>query len=165
MRRIALLSDTHSYIDERILNHINEVDEVWHAGDIGDISITDKLAQLKPLKAVYGNIDNNVLRQEFDETLVFQCEQVKVLMTHIGGRPRKYNTRVINLLNEHRPKLFVCGHSHILTIKNDPSFSLLFMNTGAAGKHGFHPVRTIIRFSITDNSIHDLEVIEYENRY
>ena len=126
MRRIALLSDTHNYIDERILSHIKEVDEVWHAGDIGDISITDKLAQLKPLKAVYGNIDNNVLRQEFDETLVFQCEQVKVLMTHIGGRPRKYNTRVINLLNEHRPKLFVCGHSHILTIKNDPSFSLLF---------------------------------------
>ena len=165
MRRIALLSDTHSYIDERILSHIKEVDEVWHAGDIGDISITDKLAQLKPLKAVYGNIDNNVLRQEFDETLVFQCEQVKVLMTHIGGRPRKYNTRVINLLNEHRPKLFVCGHSHILTIKNDPSFSLLFMNPGAAGKHGFHPVRTMIRFSITDNSIHDLEVIEYKNRY
>jgi len=165
MKRIALLSDTHSYIDDRILNHVADADEVWHAGDIGDIAVTDELQKVKPLKAVYGNIDNNVLRQEFEETLIFECEDVKVIMTHIGGRPGKYNARVANLLKEHQPKLFICGHSHILAVKNDPAYNVLFMNPGAVGKHGFHPVRTMLRFSITDDRIHDLEVIEYENRY
>lgn len=165
MRRIALLSDTHSYIDENILKYISEVDEVWHAGDIGDISVTDRISELKPLKAVFGNIDNNVIRQEFDEALIFECENVKVCMIHIGGRPGKYNSKSLQLIRNNRPKLFICGHSHILTVKNDPTHSLLFMNPGAAGKHGFHPVRTMLRFSITNDRIHDLEVIEFENRY
>lgn len=165
MKRIALLSDTHSYIDDRILKHLSEVDEVWHAGDIGDISVTDKIAKIKPLKAVYGNIDNNEVRQEFKEYLIFDCENVKVCMIHIGGRPGKYNSRSLELIKENKPKLFICGHSHILTVKNDPKYDLLFMNPGAAGKHGFHPVRTMLRFSITGERIHDLEVIEYEKRH
>lgn len=165
MKRIALLSDTHSYIDDRILKHLSEVDEVWHAGDIGDISVTDKIAKIKPLKAVYGNIDNNEVRQEFKEYLIFDCESVKVCMIHIGGRPGKYNSRSVELIKENKPKLFICGHSHILTVKNDAKYDLLFMNPGAAGKHGFHPVRTMLRFSITGERIHDLEVIEYEKRH
>lgn len=165
MKRIALLSDTHSYIDDRILKHLSEVDEVWHAGDIGDISVTDEISKIKPLRAVYGNIDNNVIRQEFKETLTFKCEDVKVCMIHIGGRPGRYNPKSLQLIEENHPKLFICGHSHILTVKNDPNFNLLFMNPGAAGKHGFHPVRTLLRFSISKDRIHDLEVIEYENRY
>lgn len=165
MKRIALLSDTHSYIDDRILKHLSEVDEVWHAGDIGDISVTDRIAKIKPLRAVYGNIDNNEVRQEFKESLIFDCESVKVCMIHIGGRPGKYNSRSLELIKENKPKLFICGHSHILTVKNDPKYDLLFMNPGAAGKHGFHPVRTMLRFSITGERIHDLEVIEYEKRH
>lgn len=165
MKRIALLSDTHSYIDDRILKHLSEVDEVWHAGDIGDISVTDEIAKIKPLKAVYGNIDNNEVRQEFKEYLIFDCESVKVCIIHIGGRPGKYNSRSVELIKENKPKLFICGHSHILTVKNDAKYDLLFMNPGAAGKHGFHPVRTMLRFSITGERIHDLEVIEYEKRH
>lgn len=165
MKRIGLLSDTHSYIDNNILRHLEETDEVWHAGDIGDLSVTDQISAIKPLRAVYGNIDNNTIRQEFNENLIFECEEVKVCMTHIGGRPGKYNSRSIELIKEHKPNLFVCGHSHILTVKNDPLYHLLYMNPGAAGKHGFHHVRTMLRFSITGKRIHDLEVIEYENRY
>ena len=165
MKRIGLLSDTHGYLDDRMLELLEECDEIWHAGDIGTEKLSARLGQIRPLRAVYGNIDNNVLRQEFEETLIFQCEDVKVMMTHIGGRPGKYNARVASLIKEHKPKLFICGHSHILAVKNDPAFNVLFMNPGAVGKHGFHPVRTMLRFSITDDRIHDLEVIEYENRY
>ncbi|MFV0565190.1 MAG: metallophosphoesterase family protein [Flavobacteriaceae bacterium] len=165
MKKILLLSDTHSYIDETILKHVKQADEVWHAGDIGDIAVTDAIQKLKPLKAVFGNIDNAEIRAEFPENNRFMCEDVAVWITHIGGYPSAYNMRVRNELKANPPKLFICGHSHILKVMPDKKLNLLHMNPGAVGKHGFHKVRTMLRFTIDGEKIGNLEVIEFENRY
>lgn len=165
MIKILLLSDTHSYIDNDILKYVKQADEVWHAGDIGDIGVTDVIKKLKPLKAVYGNIDNTTIRSEFPEHNRFMCEGIDVWITHIGGYPKAYNVRIREEIKLNPPKLFICGHSHILKVMPDKQLNLLHMNPGAAGKHGFHKVRTMLRFTIDGNKIDNLEVIEFEKRY
>ena len=161
MRRILLISDTHGYIDKTILNHVKKVDEVWHAGDIGNIEVTDAIKELKPLRAVYGNIDSAKIRAEFPEHNRFLCENIDVWITHIGGYPGRYDRRVREDIKVNPPKLFICGHSHILKVINDKSLSLLHMNPGAIGKHGLHKVRTMLRFTIDSSKIDNLEIIEF----
>ncbi|WGF91171.1 metallophosphoesterase family protein [Aequorivita marisscotiae] len=162
MKKILLLSDTHSYIDEKILTYVKQADEVWHAGDIGDLSVTDAIKKLKPLRAVYGNIDGTEARMEFPLHNRFMCDGVDVWITHIGGYPGKYNPSIRHEIYANPPKLFICGHSHILKVMPDKSTGLLHMNPGAAGKHGFQKVRTMLRFEIEGELIKNLEVIEFE---
>ena len=164
MVRILLLSDTHSYIDDQILKFVKQTDEVWHAGDIGDIKVSDTIAALKPLRAVYGNIDNAQIRTEFPLDNEFTVEGVSVYMTHIGGYPSKYNQRTREKLQLNPPDIFISGHSHILKVMPDKKLNLLHMNPGAAGKHGFHSIRTMLRFTIDTKEIKDLEVIELGKR-
>lgn len=162
MKKILLLSDTHSYIDDAILKYVKQADEVWHAGDIGNLEVTDVIKALKPLRAVYGNIDDAKARIEFPEHERFKCESVEVWMTHIGGYPNKYEKRVKDELFKNPPKLFICGHSHILKVIPDKKLNLLHMNPGAIGKHGLHKVRTMLRFTIDNDKIDNLEVIEFK---
>jgi putative phosphoesterase len=163
--KIGLLSDTHSYLDPKVFMYFKDCDEIWHAGDIGDPDITAELKSFKPLRAVFGNIDNKELQSKFPEDLRFTCEGIKVFITHIGGTPPKYNQRVRPLLDEYHPDLFICGHSHILCIKRDPQLhNMLFINPGAAGNHGFHRVKTLVRFVVDDKKISDMEVIELGKR-
>lgn len=164
MKKILLLSDTHSYIDHQILKFVKQADEVWHAGDIGDLKVTDTLQKLKPLRAVYGNIDNNEARSEFPLDNKFTLEKVAVWITHIGGYPNNYNQRVKEELKKNTPKLFITGHSHILKVVFDKKLNLLHINPGAAGKHGFHKVRTMVRFELNASKIENMEVIELETR-
>ena len=147
-------------MDERILHYANEADEIWHAGDIGNLEVTDKLEALKPLKAVYGNIDNAKIRKEFPLNNRFMCEGIDVWITHIGGYPGKYSPAVKEEIKKNPPKIFISGHSHILKVMNDKNLNLLHMNPGAAGKQGFHKKRTMLRFKIDGKEISDLEVIE-----
>lgn len=160
MKRIGLLSDTHSFLDQRVFQYFEECDEIWHAGDIGDISVADELAAFRPFKAVYGNIDDHMVRQTYPENLRFECEGVDVWITHIGGYPGRYDRRVRDAIREKSPKLFICGHSHILKVMPDKKLDLLHINPGAAGNHGFHKVKTLIRFTLEAGTIKDLEVIE-----
>tara|TARA_R110002049_G_scaffold2956_1_gene23801 strand:+ start:4102 stop:4596 length:495 start_codon:yes stop_codon:yes gene_type:complete len=160
MTKILLLSDTHSYIDDTILKYVAQADEVWHAGDIGNLTVTDTLKKLKPLKAVYGNIDDDKARLEFPLDNKFMCEDVAVWMTHIGGYPNKYNVRIRQQIKETPPKIFISGHSHILKVMFDKNLNLLHMNPGACGTYGFHQVRTMLRFTIDGSDIKNLEVIE-----
>lgn len=160
MKKIGLLSDTHGYWDDKLKIHFAECDEVWHAGDIGSLSLTAKFEAFKPFRAVYGNIDGADVRAAFPEFLRFYIEGVDVLITHIGGYPGKYDPRVRAILQTKPPKLFICGHSHILKVMYDKKFGCLDMNPGAAGKYGFHKVRTLLRFVIDAGNIRDLEVIE-----
>ncbi|SEL96785.1 hypothetical protein SAMN04487910_3749 [Aquimarina amphilecti] len=160
MKKILLLSDTHSYIDDRILHYVHEADEVWHAGDIGDLKVTDKIEAIKPLRAVYGNIDDDKARVCFPLHQRFSCEEVSVWITHIGGYPPKYNRNTIEEIKTNPPQLFICGHSHILKVIPDKNNNVLHMNPGAAGKHGFHKVRTMLRFTLSKGKIENLEVIE-----
>ncbi|MFV0220043.1 metallophosphatase family protein [Empedobacter falsenii] len=162
MKKILLLSDTHSYIDDRILEYAQQADEIWHAGDIGDISVTDKLAEIKPLRAVYGNIDDNKAREEFPLNNRFTLEGVDIWITHIGGYPGKYNPTIRKEITENPPKLFICGHSHILKVMPDKQLGLIHMNPGAVGKHGFQKVRTMLRFELNEGKIENLEVIEFK---
>ncbi|WP_445738722.1 metallophosphoesterase family protein [Mariniflexile sp.] len=164
MIKILLLSDTHSYIDDDILKYVKQADEVWHAGDIGDLKVSDAIKQLKTLRAVYGNIDDAKMRGEFPENSRFMCEGVDVWITHIGGYPGAYNMRIRDEIRANPPKLFICGHSHILKVMPDKKLDLLHMNPGAVGKHGFHKVRTMLRFTIEGSKIDNLEVIEFEKR-
>jgi len=164
MTKILLLSDTHSYIDDKILKYAVQADEIWHAGDIGSLEVTDALKKIKPLRAVYGNIDNHIIQKEFPLNNRFFCDQVDVWMTHIGGYPPKYNTRIRKEIKENPPKLFICGHSHILKVMRDKRLNVLHMNPGACGKHGFHQVRTMLRFEIDGDDIKNLEVIELGKR-
>ena len=164
MQKILLLSDTHSYIDDAILKHVKQADEVWHAGDIGDLSVTDEIKALKPLRAVFGNIDDAKARTESPLHNRFMCECVDVWITHIGGYPPKYNGKVPYALKENPPDLFITGHSHILKVIPDKTLNLLHMNPGAVGKHGFHKKRTMLRFKIDGKDIKDLEIIEFERR-
>jgi len=160
MKKILLLSDTHSHIDERILHFVSEADEVWHAGDIGDLAVTDAIAALKPLKAVYGNIDDHKARSSFSLDLKFDCEGMKVWITHIGGYPGKYNQRIREEIKQNPPQIFIAGHSHILKVQWDKSIQCMHLNPGACGVSGFHQMRTMLRFSIDKGSLKDLEVIE-----
>lgn len=161
MKKILLLSDTHSYIDDRIIHFAEQADEIWHAGDIGSIEISDKLkATGKPFIAVYGNIDNTEIRKEFPLNQRWMCEGVDVWITHIGGYPKKYSPAVRDEIRQNPPKLFICGHSHILKVMMDKDLGLLHMNPGAAGKHGWHKQRTMLRFVIDGENIKDLEVIK-----
>lgn len=164
MTKILLLSDTHSHIDDVILKYAVQADEIWHAGDIGDISVTDRLSKIKPLRAVFGNIDNTIIQQQFPLNNRFMCEGVDVYMTHIGGYPPKYNPRTRLEIHKKPPKLFICGHSHILKVMMDKKYKVLHMNPGACGKHGFHQVRTMLRFEIDGADIKKLEVVELGKR-
>lgn len=161
MKKILLLSDTHGYIDDAILKHVKYADEVWHAGDIGDLTVVDHIKKLKPLKAVYGNIDDAKARTEFPLHNRFMCENVDVWITHIGGYPPRYNNKIRDELIVNPPDIFITGHSHILKVMPDKKLNLLHMNPGAVGKHGFHKVRTMLRFKIDGKHIKDLEVIEF----
>lgn len=161
MTRVLLLSDTHGYMDEDILKYVRQADEVWHAGDIGHISVTDTIKELKPLRAVYGNIDGKEVRAEFPLDQQFLCEKVSVWITHIGGYPGRYTPRVKSSIAENTPRIFISGHSHILKVMPDKKLNLLHMNPGAIGKHGFHKARTMLRFEIDGEKIQNLEVIEY----
>jgi len=160
MKKILLLSDTHSHIDERILHFVSEADEVWHAGDIGDLTVTDAISALKPLRAVYGNIDDHKARSSFPLDLKFDCEGMKVWITHIGGYPGKYNQRIRTEIKQNPPQIFVAGHSHILKVQWDKSIQCMHLNPGACGISGFHQMRTMLRFSIDKGTLKDLEVIE-----
>ena len=162
MKKILLISDTHGYIDEKIVKYANKVDEIWHAGDVGDISVSDKLKKIKPLRGVYGNIDDQKIRAEFPLHNRFICEKVNVWITHIGGYPKKYNPKILEELKSNPPDLFICGHSHILKVMNDKELDLLHMNPGAIGKHGLHRVRTMIQFEINGEKIENLSVIEFK---
>ncbi len=160
MKKILLLSDTHSHMDDVILKYVDMADEVWHAGDIGNLEVTDIIKKRKPLRAVYGNIDDATARLEFPLHNRFMCENVDVWITHIGGYPDKYNPNIRSELQNNPPKLFICGHSHILKVQFDKKLNLLHMNPGAAGISGFHQVRTMLRFTIDGEKIQDLEIIE-----
>jgi len=162
--RIGLISDTHSYIDKPILDQLEKCDEIWHAGDFGNKEIAEKLAAIKPLKGVYGNIDGPELRHLYPEQLSFDCENVKVLMRHIGGAPPNYNPETRKELLLHKPKLFISGHSHILKVMYDQRYDCLHINPGAAGKQGWHKVRTIIRLTIDGKEMKDCEVVELGKR-
>jgi uncharacterized protein len=160
LTRIGLISDTHNFLDDAVTKHFANCDEIWHAGDFGNISIADKLKSVKPLRGVYGNIDGQALRSIYPEQIVFYCEAVKVMIRHIGGYPPRYNPETKKELSVHRPQLFISGHSHILKIMYDEKLNCLHMNPGAAGKQGWHKVKTLIRFVIDDKEIKNCEVIE-----
>ena len=164
MKKILLLSDTHGFIDEQILKFVKQSDEVWHAGDIGNLKVTEAIKELKPLVCVYGNIDGKDARAEFPLDQKFDREGVSIWMTHIGGYPKRYNQRVRKDLEAIAPKLFICGHSHILKVQYDEQYRLLHLNPGAAGKVGFHKVRTMLRFNLDAGEIKNLEVIELAKR-
>lgn len=160
MTKILLLSDTHSHIDDTILKYVAQADEVWHAGDIGDLVVTDTIKGKKPLRGVYGNIDDDKARMEFPLHNRFMCEDISVWITHIGGYPGKYNPNIKAEMKANPPKLFICGHSHILKVIFDKKNNLLHINPGAAGKSGFHQIRTMLRFVIEGDAIKNLEIIE-----
>lgn len=164
MKRIGLLSDTHSYLDPMVFEHFSACDEIWHAGDFGSYELVEQLRRFKPLRGVYGNIDGSDIRAELDEQLVFECEKVRVLMRHIGGAPPRYNPETRNELAINRPNLFISGHSHILKVVYDEKIACLHMNPGAAGNQGWHKVRTLIRFVIDAEDMRDCEVIELGKR-
>lgn len=164
MLRIGLLSDTHGYWDEKYATYFKDCDEIWHAGDIGSDILVAKLSLLKPLRAVYGNIDGQSIRISYPKIAHFTVEEVKVMMTHIGGYPGRYNPEIRPELYATRPNLFIAGHSHILKVAFDKNLNCLYINPGAAGKSGFHQVRTLVRFTIDGANIRDLEVIELGSR-
>lgn len=160
MTRIGLISDTHYFLDDAVFKHFKNCDEVWHGGDFGNAELAEKLSAFRPLKGVYGNIDGPDIRSVYPEQLFFTCEGVKVMMRHIGGYPPKYNPETKKELLIHRPQLFISGHSHILKVMYDEKLSCLHMNPGAAGKQGWHKVRTLIRFVVDGKEMKDCEVIE-----
>ena len=164
MKKILLLSDTHGHIDDRILKYVTDADEVWHAGDIGDLSVTDAIKKLKPLRAVYGNIDSTEARMEFPLHNRFMCENIDVWITHIGGYPGKYSPDIREIIKRNPPDLFICGHSHILKVMKDPKLNLLHINPGAAGRHGFHKVRTLVLMEVNGKKMENIRVVELGTR-
>jgi uncharacterized protein len=163
--KIGLLSDTHSFLDPKIFQYFRDCDEIWHAGDLGDEAVSRELEQFKPFRAVYGNIDSKELQIRYPEDLWFQCEGLDIWITHIAGTPPRYNPRVNKLLKARIPDIMICGHSHILGVKRDAAHNnMLYINPGAAGNQGFHSVKTIIRFSITNRVIANMEVMELGKR-
>jgi len=162
--QIGLISDTHGHIDERILHHFSACDEIWHAGDIGDFKVTNALAEVAPLVAVHGNIDDQLMRRDFPEHQHIERGGCKIWMTHIGGRPGRYASGIRSGLHQYAPDIFICGHSHLLIVKKDASWGGLYMNPGAAGRQGFHRMRTIMRFSLEGGNVLNPEVIELGTR-
>ena len=160
MTRIGLLSDTHSFLDHAVLKHFKKCDEIWHAGDIGNESVLDQLKAFKPIRAVYGNIDSHIIRKECPLHQRFKCEDVDVWITHIGGYPERYSRFIQKEIETNPPQFFICGHSHILKIQFDKTHQVLFINPGAMGKQGFHKVRTMVRFELSNGKIKKMEVIE-----
>lgn len=161
MKRIGIISDTHGTFDDTLRDFLRDVDEIWHAGDIGSLETADLIAAFKPLRAVTGNVDGGLIRRAYTDFLAFDCEGVRVLMTHIGGYPRHYDPRAVRQIQAMRPKLFIAGHSHILKVMYDPVYELLAVNPGAAGEYGFHKVRTAIRLVIDGEEMRDMEVGEW----
>ncbi len=164
MQKILLLSDTHGYFDEKLVKYVQSVDEVWHAGDIGTLDVCQHIEKLKPLKAVYGNIDGQGIRKVYPKNAIFNCEGVKVFITHIGGYPAKYSADARAVILQEKPALFICGHSHILKIMYDKQFGLFHLNPGACGMQGFHQVKTALRFAIDGTEIKNMEIIELGKR-
>ena len=162
--KILILSDTHGHLDDRIIYYTKKVDEIWHAGDIGSIELIDLLKKTVKVNAVYGNIDGKKIRSSYNEYLSFFCEKISILLIHIAGKPLYYNKKTNELIKKHKPKILVCGHSHILKVVNDKKNNLLYINPGAAGKFGFHKKRTMIKIEIINNELKKLEVIEL-NKY
>ena len=160
MTRIGLLSDTHGFIHPSLYDFFKDVNEVWHAGDIGNLKTADELRAFKPVRAVYGNIDGTDIRKHYQETEIFDCEEMKVMMIHIGGYPGKYEKKASDLIQLHRPQLFISGHSHILKVMYDKKNELMHMNPGAAGKFGSHKFMTALRFEIDGREIKNLEILE-----
>ena len=158
------MSDTHGFFDEKLLEVFADCDELWHAGDIGSMALVEQLEQFKPLKAVYGNIDDAKIRSAFPLNLRFDCEGMDVFMTHIGGYPGRYNKRVRDIITANPPDLYICGHSHILKVMPDAKHQLLHMNPGACGNHGFHKIKTVLRFTVNAGKVTDLEAIELGKR-
>ena len=165
MKRIGLLSDTHAWWDEKYIEHFACCDEIWHAGDIGSLDVADRLAAFRPLRAVYGNIDGQEIRTVYPQIQRFTIEGAEVVMKHIGGYPGKYDPSIVHSLLVHPPKLFISGHSHILKVKYDKTLDILHINPGAAGRYGFHKVRTLVRFTIDNGTFKDLEVIELADKF
>ncbi len=162
---VGIISDTHGYLDSQIATYFSSCEEIWHAGDIGTIAVLDALDEIAPVKAVYGNVDSQQIRLRCPEDLVIRAGELKIFLTHIAGKPGKYNPRVRSILNRERPDIIICGHSHILKITKDPVFdNLLYINPGAAGRHGFHHQKTVVRMSIDNGVITNLEVIELGKR-
>ena len=161
MKKIILLSDTHNSLDKRFTKHFQNADEIWHAGDIGDIKIIDQLRMYAKVRAVWGNIDNHIIRSEFKKNLFFKCEGMKVMMTHIGGYPGRYSKKIISIIEQANPDIFISGHSHILKVIYDKKNNLLHMNPGAMGDYGIHKVKTILSFIIEDEKVKNLNIIEF----
>lgn len=164
MKRIGLMSDTHGYVDPKVFEYFKDVDEIWHAGDVGSIDVIDQLEKFKPVKGVYGNIDNAELRMVWPKDQVFYCEEMKVCITHIAGKPGRYNREAFGLIKKEKPQIFVCGHSHILLVKFDSLINALWLNPGACGFKGFHQVKTLLRFTINKDKIEDMEIVEIGKR-
>ncbi len=163
--RIGLISDTHGHLDPKVFEYFKECDEIWHAGDIGTLEVANELVAFKPFKAVYGNIDGLEIRHQYPEHLKFICEGKKIWITHIGGYPPRYNAKILKALKEDTPDIFICGHSHILKVISDPKLNnLVHMNPGAAGRQGFHKIRTLLRFTILEGKLADLQAIELGTR-
>ena len=164
MKQIVLLSDTHHTLDERFFSHFENADEIWHAGDIGSLDVTDQLKNFAPVRAVFGNIDNHKIRAHFKKTLLFRCEDVKVMMIHIGGYPNRYAKGIKDRLEEIQADLFICGHSHILKVMYDKKIKTMHMNPGAIGDFGIHQVKTVLCFTIDGKDIKELRVVEFPKR-
>ena len=164
LTKIGIISDTHNHLDERIVSHLSDVDEIWHAGDIGEYGIIEQLEDITTVRAVYGNIDGQGIRDQCPENLIFEIDGLKVVITHIGGYPYKYTSRVRKLLETERPNLYICGHSHITKILPDKKLNLLHINPGAAGTHGFHHIRTLVKVDIRDGKMENLRVVELGKR-
>lgn len=164
MAKVGLLSDTHGFLDDHILHYFKDCDHIWHAGDIGDLHITDVLERQASVKAVYGNIDGHTLRSVWPENQVFQLEGIRVLITHIAGYPGRYNSRTKALIQQHRPQIVMVGHSHIVKVIRDPKDNHLHINPGAAGVHGFHKIRTIATLQIEKGRLFDFKLIELGKR-
>lgn len=163
--KIGLISDTHGFLDPRVFEHFRNCDEIWHGGDFGDMAVAKALEDFKPLRGVYGNIDNKDLQSRFPEDLWFICDGLNIWMTHIGGAPPRYNPRIKKLLKTRVPDIFICGHSHILRVARDPAYGgMLYINPGAAGNQGFHYMKTLVRFEIEGKEVKNLEVIELGRR-
>lgn len=160
MKRIGLMSDTHGYVDPKIYEYFKDVDEIWHAGDVGTIDVIEELEAFKPVRGVYGNIDDHIIRATWPKVNAFGCEGMKILITHIAGKPYRYTSEAHDQINAHQPNVFVCGHSHILLVQFDKQINSLWLNPGACGYKGFHHVKTILRFSIDAGKIKDMEAIE-----
>jgi putative phosphoesterase len=165
LKKIGLISDTHGYLDDAVFRHFESCDEVWHAGDFGSMELVEKLEAFRPLRGVFGNIDGQEARNRFPEILRWDCEEVPVLMVHIGGYPGRYTKVAKAAMKDRSVKLFISGHSHILKVMFDPVIECLHMNPGAAGRQGWHKVRTLLRFSIDGKEIRDCEVIELAGRW